>query len=69
MLIADEPTAELDSKMGLQVMKVFRDLVTHSGMTIVMTTHDPGIMELVDHVFELEDGKIVSHTINEAPLL
>lgn len=59
ILIADEPTAELDSKMGLQVMRVFRDLVQDSGMTIVLTTHDPGIMELADYVIALEDGKIV----------
>ncbi|MBD2867053.1 ABC transporter ATP-binding protein [Paenibacillus arenilitoris] len=62
LLIADEPTAELDSKMGLQVMRVFRDLVSNSGMTIVLTTHDPGIMELADYVIALEDGKIVSQT-------
>jgi putative ABC transport system ATP-binding protein len=62
LLIADEPTAELDSNMGLQVMRVFRDLVGRSGMTIVMTTHDPGIMELADYVIALEDGKIVSQT-------
>lgn len=62
LLIADEPTAELDSKMGLQVMRVFRDLVSRSGMTIVMTTHDPGMMELADYVIALEDGKIVSQT-------
>lgn len=62
LLIADEPTAELDSKMGLQVMRVFRDLVNRSGMTIVLTTHDPGIMELADYVIALEDGKIVSQT-------
>lgn len=59
LLIADEPTAELDSKMGLQVMRVFRDLVHDSGMTVVLTTHDPGIMELADYVIALEDGKIV----------
>ncbi|THF74065.1 ABC transporter ATP-binding protein [Cohnella fermenti] len=58
LLIADEPTAELDSRMGLQVMQVFRELVRHSGMTVVLTTHDPGIMELVDHVIALEDGTI-----------
>lgn len=62
LLIADEPTGELDSRMGLQVMRVFRDLVSRSGMTIVLTTHDPGIMELADYVIELEDGKIVSKT-------
>ncbi|NIK77019.1 putative ABC transport system ATP-binding protein [Paenibacillus castaneae] len=65
LLIADEPTAELDSKMGIQVMRVFRELVKYSGMTVVLTTHDPGIMELVDHVIALEDGKIVSQTTND----
>lgn len=69
LLIADEPTAELDSRMGLQVMRVFRDLVNRSGMTILLTTHDPGIMELVDHVIALEDGKIVSETTNHTPLI
>lgn len=69
LLIADEPTAELDSKMGLQVMRVFRDLVNHAGMTIILTTHDPGIMELVDHVIALEDGRIGSQTTNNAPLI
>lgn len=69
LLIADEPTAELDSRMGLQVMRVFRDLVSRSGMTILLTTHDPGNMELVDHVIALEDGKIVSKTTNDTPLV
>ncbi len=59
LLLADEPTAELDSRMGLQVIKVFKDLVAQENMTIVMTTHDPAIMEIVDHVYTLEDGQIV----------
>ncbi|WP_409348208.1 ABC transporter ATP-binding protein [Paenibacillus gyeongsangnamensis] len=59
LLLADEPTAELDSRMGLQVMKVFKDLVQGEGMTIILTTHDPAIMEIVDQVFALEDGRIV----------
>jgi len=61
LLIADEPTAELDSRMGLQIIRVFRDLVRRLNTTIVLTTHDPGIMELVDQVIALEDGKIVEH--------
>ncbi|WP_027088013.1 ABC transporter ATP-binding protein [Cohnella panacarvi] len=69
LLIADEPTAELDSRMGLQVMRVFRELVKRSGMTVILTTHDPDIMELVDHVIALEDGTIASYTTNEAPLV
>jgi putative ABC transport system ATP-binding protein len=59
LILADEPTAELDSKMGLQVMKVFKDLVQKEGMTIILTTHDPAIMEIVDQVYALEDGRIV----------
>lgn len=59
LLLADEPTAELDSKMGLQIIKIFKDLVQKEDMTIVITTHDPAIMEIVDQVYALEDGQIV----------
>ncbi|MBD2868520.1 ABC transporter ATP-binding protein [Paenibacillus arenilitoris] len=58
LILSDEPTAELDSKMGLQVMKVFMDLVKYEGLTVVLTTHDAAIMEIVDHVYALEDGRI-----------
>ncbi|WP_371263488.1 ABC transporter ATP-binding protein [Paenibacillus sp. 1_12] len=60
LLLADEPTAELDSQMGAQVMAVFRDIITTEQVTICMTTHDPTIMEVADHVFEMVDGKFVS---------
>lgn len=60
LLLADEPTAELDSKTGLQIIKLFRDLVEEKGITVVLTTHDPAIMEIVDHVYELEDGQVAS---------
>ncbi|WP_309119490.1 ABC transporter ATP-binding protein [Paenibacillus sp.] len=59
VLLADEPTAELDTKMGFQIIKVFRDLVEQEGISIVMTTHDPAIMDVVDNVYALEDGEIV----------
>lgn len=59
VLFADEPTAELDTQMGLQVLKVFRDLVTKEKLTVVMTTHDPNMMELADHVYTLEDGEVI----------
>lgn len=68
LLIADEPTAELDSRMGLQVMRVFRELVEGAGMTVMLTTHDPEVMGVVDQVIALEDGKIASNTTIEAPL-
>ena len=58
LLLADEPTAELDSKTGLQISRLFRQLVDEGAMSIVMTTHDPGVMEVADDVYELEDGRI-----------
>jgi len=59
LILADEPTAQLDSRMGLQIMKLFRDLVDKEGITVIMATHDPIIMEVADHVYTLEDGKVV----------
>lgn len=58
LILADEPTAELDSRTGLKVIQLFKDLVRTARMTIVLTTHDPAVMELADVVYELEDGKI-----------
>ncbi|WP_432774110.1 ABC transporter ATP-binding protein [Brevibacillus gelatini] len=58
LLLADEPTAELDSRMGLVISRLFRSLVEEEGMSIVMTTHDPSVMEVADDVYELEDGCI-----------
>ncbi|MGU3470631.1 ABC transporter ATP-binding protein [Paenibacillus sp. D51F] len=57
LVLADEPTAELDSRTGLTIMKAFRELV-QQGLTVVLATHDPAVMEIVDLVFELEDGHI-----------
>ncbi len=59
IIFADEPTGALDTASGLNVMKLFKELVAKEGITIVMTTHDPNLMELGDVVFEIEDGEIV----------
>lgn len=59
VLFADEPTAELDTNTGLQVMKIFKELTESQGVTIVMTTHDTEIMKLGDRVYQLEDGELV----------
>ena len=59
VLFADEPTAELDTNTGLQVMKIFKELTASEGVTIVMTTHDTEIMKLGDKVYQLEDGELV----------
>ena len=59
IIFADEPTAELDSGTALQVMKVFKDLIREQGLSVVMTTHDPNMMEIADTVYTLRDGEIV----------
>ncbi len=59
VIFADEPTGALDTASGLNVMKLFKDLVNKEGITIVMTTHDPNLMELGDVVYEIEDGEII----------
>ena len=59
VLFADEPTGALDTNTGLQVVKIFRDLCAQEGVTVVMTTHDPNLMEIGDAVYELEDGELV----------
>lgn len=60
VIFADEPTAELDTHTGLQVVKIFKELVAADGVTFVMTTHDTGLMEFGDCVYELRDGELVN---------
>ena len=58
IIVADEPTGELDSATALSVVGLFRQLVEKEGVTIVMTTHDVSLMGAGDKVFELQDGKL-----------
>ena len=60
IIFADEPTGALDTEAGYKVMELFKEIVRDEGITIVMTTHDPALMELGDVVYEIEDGTIVS---------
>ena len=60
IIFADEPTAELDTHMGLQVVKLLKSLAEEHGMTVVMTTHDPSMIEVADCVYTLADGEIVN---------
>lgn len=58
LIIADEPTGELDSTTGRQIMALFRYIAVKEGITILMATHDPMIEEYAHIVFELGDGEI-----------
>lgn len=56
LILADEPTAELDSAMAAQVTKLFQEMTRKEGITILMTTHDVGLMDAGDMIIELEAG-------------
>jgi putative ABC transport system ATP-binding protein len=58
LLIADEPTGQLDSETGRQVMRLLQTVVRSEGITAVVATHDAGIVDLADEVLTLEDGKM-----------
>ncbi|MEK3885222.1 ABC transporter ATP-binding protein [Paenibacillus sp. PL2-23] len=59
LLLADEPTAELDTGMSAQIMAVFQNIIQAEHVSICMTTHDPTILEVADHVYEMVDGKFI----------
>ncbi len=59
ILFADEPTAELDSATAAEVVKLFQEMTKKEGVTILMTTHDMGLMDAGDMVIELENGEQV----------
>ena len=60
MLLADEPTGNLDTRTSLDVMGVFQRLNRESGITIVLVTHEPDIAEFADRVVTMRDGRVVS---------
>ena len=59
LILADEPTAELDTATGLKVVSIFKDMISQTGSTIIMCTHDRSLMPFADHIFEMEDGVII----------
>ncbi len=61
VIFADEPTAELDTMTAVHIVAIFKRLIEEEGVTVVMTTHDPAMMELADHVVEMENGLVVEH--------
>ncbi len=61
LILADEPTGELDTTTTRQILDLFRHLVEREGITILATSHDPIIDEYADQVFTLQDGKIAAN--------
>jgi putative ABC transport system ATP-binding protein len=58
VLLADEPTGQLDSETGAAVMQLLRQLVTEEGATAIVATHDPSVEAVADTVVHLADGRL-----------
>jgi putative ABC transport system ATP-binding protein len=60
LLIADEPTGQLDSETGRQIMRLIRTVVRTEGVTALVATHDPAFLDIADVSLRLEDGQIAA---------
>jgi ABC-type lipoprotein export system ATPase subunit len=59
LILADEPTGELDSAMGQQILELLRRIVDGEGTTVMMATHDLTVDSFADRVYHLQDGQVV----------
>ncbi|MGB5961328.1 MAG: DevA family ABC transporter ATP-binding protein [Coleofasciculaceae cyanobacterium] len=63
LVLADEPTAALDSKSGRDVVTLMQTLAKEQGCTILLVTHDNRILDIADRIVEMEDGKLTNNKI------
>ena len=66
LLIADEPTAQLDSNRARMIMTLLRRLVDERNVSVVVATHDPPLIAMADHRIELQDGAVADDSKPEA---
>ena len=58
LLLADEPTGQLDTQTGRSIMELLQHVMLTEGMTVMVATHDPMLIDLADRVIELQDGRV-----------
>lgn len=61
IILADEPTGELDSKNAGSIFGLFQDMANERGMTVVATTHDRTLLDMADEIYEISDGALRQH--------
>ncbi len=69
IILADEPTAALDSKRSVDVVKMLKKIATEQNVAVIMVTHDEAMLPLCDRVLTIEDKKVVSKKSEEATVL
>jgi len=69
IILADEPTGNLDSQSGVEVMQIFQQLNREQGITVIFVTHDPWIARHTNRVIMLADGRIVRDETIKEPLI
>lgn len=62
ILIADEPTGNLDTKTGVEIIRILRAIQKSTGMTIIMVTHNPELAKTADQIIHLQDGQVIGDT-------
>ena len=65
IVLADEPTANLDSDTSMQIINLMKKISRESGTTFIFSTHDPSVVDVADHIIKLKDGAIVSNQRRE----
>jgi len=60
VLLADEPTANLDSQMGMQILELFRGLAKRENRALLIVTHDPKVRTICDRVLRIQDGQLLN---------
>jgi ABC-type lipoprotein export system ATPase subunit len=61
LILADEPTGQLDSLTGASIIALLKEIVVRAGVTVVIASHDPNVHEAADRIFELRDGRLVGN--------
>lgn len=67
LLLADEPTGELDSTTGLQIMSLFRFIATTENVAVIVATHDPTITQIAHQTYEISDG-VINQLVTPTPV-